>query len=163
MNSSPALVCTTATVDATRSLAAAVAAVCDDGDLVMLVGDLGAGKTAFTQGFSHALGVDDPVTSPTFTLANRYEGDRTVNHLDVYRLGGPEEADDLAIIELLDDGVTLIEWADIIEPALPPDRLEIVVTFGDGDDDRILTMTTAGRWAARNERLADALAPWKRP
>lgn len=160
MTSSPSLVCATASVDETRDLAAAIASVCADGDLLMLVGDLGAGKTAFTQGFSRARGVDEPVTSPTFTLANRYEGDLVVNHLDVYRLGGPEEADDLAIIELLDDGVTLIEWADIIEPALPVDRLEIVITFGEGDDDRKMTLRPTGRWAGRHETLGVAVARW---
>ena len=79
----------TATVEQTRALGAAVADIVARRDLLVLVGDLGAGKTAFTQGFAAALDVDEPVTSPTFTLANRYEGRLIVNHLDVYRLGEP--------------------------------------------------------------------------
>lgn len=153
--------CTTASAAATRALAAAMAPLVRDGDLLVLVGDLGAGKTAFTQGLSTALGVDEPVTSPTFTLANRYEGRVVVNHLDVYRIEALAEADDLAIDELLDDGVTLIEWGDVILPTLPDDRLELRITFGDGDDDRVLELTCVGPgWRERGEALADALVAW---
>ena len=75
----------TASVDGTMEVAASLAGLAREGDLVVLCGDLGAGKTAFTQGFGRALGVTTPVTSPTFTLANRYEGaSLTLNHLDVY-------------------------------------------------------------------------------
>ncbi len=142
-------------------MAAAIAPLITDGDLLVLVGDLGAGKTAFTQGMCVELGVDEPVTSPTFTLANRYTGRLTVNHLDVYRIEALAEAEDLAIVELLDDGVTLIEWGDVILPALPADRLDIRITFGEGDDDRKLEFTTVGdRWSARRAELHDAVAKW---
>ena len=77
----------TTSVDATRALAAAVAGFARTGDLILLVGDLGAGKTAFTQGFAAALGIDEPITSPTFTLVRTYKGKLVLNHLDVYRLG----------------------------------------------------------------------------
>lgn len=147
----------------TQALAAALAGLVGDGDLIVLVGDLGAGKTAFTQGFAAALDVTEPVTSPTFTLANRYVGRLVVNHLDVYRIEALEEAQDLALIELLDEGVTLIEWGDVILPALPADRLDVRITLGEGDDDRDLDITTVGpRWDARAADLADALGEWRR-
>lgn len=159
-NPSP-LRCTTASVAATRAVAAAMAPVVRDGDLLVLVGDLGAGKTAFTQGLSAALGVEEPVTSPTFTLANRYEGRLVVNHLDVYRIEALAEAADLAVDELLDDGVTLIEWGDVILPTLPDDRLELRITFGRDDDDRVLEFVGVGAgWSHRWDALTDALAEW---
>ena len=78
----------TSSPESTQAVAASLAGLARAGDLLVLCGDLGAGKTAFTQGFAAALGVTDPVTSPTFTLANRYAGmELTVHHLDVYRLG----------------------------------------------------------------------------
>ena len=152
------IVCVTDTVAGTRAVAAAVAALVVEGDLLVLVGDLGAGKTAFTQGFARRLGVDEPVTSPTFTLANRYSGSMTVNHLDAYRVEALAEAEDLAIPELLEDGVTLVEWGDNILPALPAGHLEIRITLGEGDDDRVLQLTGAGSvWQSRWRLLAESL------
>lgn len=155
------IACTTSDVDGTRAVAAEVAALVLDGDLLVLVGDLGAGKTHFTQGFARALGVTEPVTSPTFTLANRYEGDLVINHLDAYRIDVISEAEDLAIPELLEDGVTLIEWGDNILPALPADHLEVRITLGAADDDRRLELSATGpTWSSRLEPLAGRLAPW---
>jgi tRNA threonylcarbamoyladenosine biosynthesis protein TsaE len=151
----------TSSVDATRALAAAVAGLARTGDLVLLVGDLGAGKTAFTQGFAAALGIDEPITSPTFTLVRTYKGRLVLNHLDVYRLEGPNEAEDLAIGELLEAGVTLIEWGDTIVGALPADYLELRFTLGDGDDDRDIKVRQVGpSWSARQRSLAEAMGPW---
>lgn len=142
----------TADVAATHALAARVAGVVVAGDLIVLLGDLGAGKTAFVKGLVAALGSPDPVTSPTFIIAQRYVGGRlTVHHLDAYRLAGPEEAADLALDELLDDdAVTVIEWGDRLRGILPIDRLEIAIGFGAGDDDRELELEAGGPgWAAR--------------
>lgn len=155
------IACGTSSVDGTRALAAAVASLAAAGDLVVLGGDLGAGKTAFVQGFAAALGVTDPVTSPTFTLANRYVGCLVVNHLDVYRLESLAEMEDLAVAELLDDGVTLVEWGDTILPALPEDRLEIRIELGDGDDERHFEVAVPGAsWQDREPALAEAVRPW---
>lgn len=156
-----AVLCSTSTAEQTRLLAGAVAGLVDDGDLLVLVGDLGAGKTAFTQGFAAALGVTTPVTSPTFTLANRYQGRLVVNHLDVYRLSDLAEARDLAIPELLEQGVTLVEWGETILGALPSDRLDVSITFGAGDDDRLIELRPVGdRWSGLRDDLAGALEPW---
>ncbi|MAG03645.1 MAG: tRNA (adenosine(37)-N6)-threonylcarbamoyltransferase complex ATPase subunit type 1 TsaE [Acidimicrobiaceae bacterium] len=126
------------------------------GDLIVLCGDLGAGKTAFTQGLGRALGVTTPITSPTFTLANRYEGDLVVNHIDVYRLVHIDEVRDLGLHELLDDrSVTVIEWGDAIAGALPGGYLEIRMTLGEGPDDRFLEFRTVGEgWADREATVA---------
>jgi len=153
----------TRSVDQTRELAAAIAELARPGDLILLVGDLGAGKTAFAQGFGAALGVTEPITSPTFTLARQYEGGRLeLNHLDVYRLEQIEESFDLGLAELLDGpAVMLIEWGDTIVPALPADYLEVRLTYGDDDDARLIQLRAVGsRWATRARALRTGLDQW---
>lgn len=157
------IVATTKAVEQTRDLAAALAELARPGDLLLLAGDLGAGKTAFAQGFGRGLGIDDPITSPTFTLAREYDGGRLrLHHLDVYRLEALDEVLDIGLPELLDDdAVTLVEWGDAIIPAVPSDYLEIRISFGEGDDDRTLALQSVGpRWAARARALAEAVSPW---
>jgi tRNA threonylcarbamoyladenosine biosynthesis protein TsaE len=152
----------TEAVTQTRDLAAAIAELARPGDLVLLVGDLGAGKTAFAQGFGAALGIEEAITSPTFTLARQYEGRLVLNHLDVYRLEQLEETLSLGLQELLDgQSVTLVEWGDMILPALPPDYLEVRLSYGGGDDDRVVELRpVGGRWSARSRALVAAIAPW---
>lgn len=152
----------TADAATTKALAAALGELARPGDLILLAGDLGAGKTAFAQGFGAALGVTEPITSPTFTLVSQYRGRLELNHLDVYRLDQLSDVLDLGLPEMLDEGgVTLIEWGDAIAPALPADYLVVRFSFGEGDDDRELELITVGnRWAARRRALAVALAPW---
>ena len=155
----------TTSADDTKALAAALAELARPGDLLLLAGDLGAGKTAFTQGYGAALGIDDLITSPTFTLVNSYEGRLELNHLDVYRLEALAEVADLGVPEMLDEGgVTVVEWGDVVAPALPADYLEIRFTFTEGDDDeRVLELVPVGpRWSARVRAVATALAPWIR-
>jgi tRNA threonylcarbamoyladenosine biosynthesis protein TsaE len=128
-----------------------VAELARPGDVVLLTGDLGAGKTAFAQGFGGALGVAEPITSPTFTLVNRYEGRLALYHLDVYRLDRLDEVADLGLAEMLDDEA----------PVLPADYLEIRIGLGEGDDDRVFSFTTVGgRWSLRERALGAALTPW---
>jgi tRNA threonylcarbamoyladenosine biosynthesis protein TsaE len=157
------VVATTASVDATRDLADAVSALARPGDVIVLAGDLGAGKTAFVQGFGRGLGVTDRITSPTFTLVHVYEGRLPVHHLDVYRLEQMNEALDLGLPEMLDEGgVVLIEWGDAILPMLPHDLLEVRLTFGMGDDDRHVAFRAVGAaWALRTDALAGVLTPWQ--
>jgi tRNA threonylcarbamoyladenosine biosynthesis protein TsaE len=156
------VVARTASVDGTRDLGAAVASLARPGDVVVLAGDLGAGKTAFVQGFGRALGVEERITSPTFTLVHVYEGRLPVHHLDVYRLDQLNEALDLGLAEMLDEGgVVLIEWGDAILPVLPHDLLEVRLTFGEGDDDRGIHLRPVGPgWSARARALSGALEPW---
>ena len=157
------VVATTASVDATRDVGEAISSLARPGDVIVLAGDLGAGKTAFVQGFGRGLGVDDRITSPTFTLVHVYDGWLPVHHLDVYRLEQMSEALDLGLPEMLDEGgVVLIEWGDAILPVLPHDLLEVKLTFGPGDDDRHIAFRTVGAaWAPRADPLAGVLSRWR--
>ena len=145
----------------TQALAAALASVVREGDVVLLSGDLGAGKTTFTQGFARALGVTEPVTSPTFTLLNEYRGRLRVLHADVYRLDSLQEVIDLGIGELVEeDSVALVEWGEAAAPALPG-HLTVTIEHGEGDDDRAITVSPSGAgWTARAELLEAAFAEW---
>ena len=145
----------TETHEAAKSVAEAV----QPGDLILLVGDLGAGKTAFTQGFGKALGVHEVITSPTFTLAREYQGTMQIHHLDVYRIDQIEEVRDLALPELFEgNSVTLIEWGDQIISALPKDHLEISFEYADADNDRFITIRANGsEWNSRVTELKNSL------
>lgn len=152
------LTLTSASPADTSALAEILADLAGPGDVLVLVGDLGAGKTAFSKAYGKALGVAEPMTSPTFTLAREYEGRLRLHHLDVYRLEHMAEVLDLDLPELLDSGgVVLIEWGDAILPMLPADYLEVRFTFGDGDDDRVISLAPTGpRWLGRGEALEKA-------
>lgn len=149
-------------MEETQALAAALAELTHEGDLYVLVGDLGAGKTAFVQGLGRALGIGEHITSPTFTLAREYAGRLPMHHLDVYRIEQLEEVRDLALPELLDGrAVTCIEWGDNIAPALPNDYLEISFDYGEADDDRFVRLRCVGpRWSARSGSVCQVLGPW---
>jgi tRNA threonylcarbamoyladenosine biosynthesis protein TsaE len=108
------------------------------GDVVALYGDLGAGKTLFCKGVGEALGIPpDRIVSPTFTIVTEHAGASVpLTHIDVYRLEGPREADEIGMRELLSgDGVCLVEWADKIEELLPTNCIQVRFTFS-GDDRR---------------------------
>lgn len=110
----------------TWKLAAELADELGPGTVLALHGTLGAGKTCFIQGFAAALGIDEPITSPTYTLIGEYEGRLPLHHIDLYRLSGPEEAIGLGLEEYFDiNGITAIEWAERAEGLLPPDLLHI--------------------------------------
>lgn len=125
------------------------------GDVVVLSGELGAGKTALAQGVGRGLGVDGPVVSPTFTLVREYQGRHPLCHVDLYRLEWVQELHDLGIEEHLDDSVTLIEWGEMAASALPSDRLEVRLTPGVGPDERIIELVLLGSWRARSRQLAE--------
>ena len=99
------------------------------GQVYTLVGDLGVGKTLFTQGFATGLGVEEPISSPTFTIVQEYEDGRLpFYHFDVYRIGDIEEMDEIGFEDYISgDGVCLIEWANLIEEILPEERTEICI------------------------------------
>lgn len=155
----------TKSADSTQALAFALAAELVSGDLIVLLGDLGAGKTCFTQGLAKGLGVTDRVTSPTFALVNHYEGRLRLHHLDVYRLAGADQIEDLDLYEMAEDGVTIIEWGHNVLSALDDSRLEITLTFDSSDPSsdtaRQLEMTFMGEcWSDRVVGLAQQLEPW---
>jgi tRNA threonylcarbamoyladenosine biosynthesis protein TsaE len=145
-----------------RELARTVATLLSGGDVIILTGDLGAGKTTFVQGAAEALGVIDRVASPTFTLVRRYRGPRPVNHVDVYRLDRIQEVIDLGFEDLFDpEGVTFVEWGDVIEGLLPDAYLEIELWTRPEDEGRLVVLSGHGRaWAERWERLENVTADW---
>ena len=116
----------------TWELAAELADELGPGTVIALHGDLGAGKTCFIQGYAAALGIDEPITSPTYTLIGEYEGRLPLHHIDLYRLSGPEDALGLGLEEYFDvNGITAIEWAERAEGLLPPDLLHIQIVADD--------------------------------
>jgi len=161
---------TTSGPEQTRELAAAIAQLVKSGDVVLLAGELGAGKTCFTQGFGRALGIEETITSPTFTLMRPYEGRLRLLHADVYRLEHLQEIVDLGIGELVDDdAVAVIEWGDMAEPVLPADFLEVRITYDDdpnsdeavSDEVRMFDLRIVGAsWGNRTVALQRALVPW---
>ena len=154
------LISTSAAV--TRSVGSCVGAILEPNDVVVLVGDLGTGKTVIAQGIAAGLGVEGPVVSPTFTIAQEYEGRLRLNHLDVYRLDRVQEAIDLGLDEMFADAVTLIEWGDGVRALLPEERLEITLELlppdAADDDTRSITFTPLGpSWKAREPALTISL------
>jgi len=144
----------------THAIAAALAALARPGDLIVLAGEMGAGKTAFAKGFGTALGVTEPITSPTFTLVHSYEvGKLTLHHADIYRLSTHNEVADLALAELLEyGGIVLMEWGDVVAGSLG-DHLLVQLDPDPGDEQaRMVTVGGVGRvWATRWERVEVAL------
>ncbi|MGV8146878.1 MAG: tRNA (adenosine(37)-N6)-threonylcarbamoyltransferase complex ATPase subunit type 1 TsaE [Alkaliphilus sp.] len=119
----------------TKSIAIILSKLVKKGDLIYLTGDLGAGKTLFTQSFATGLGVEEQVTSPTFTIIKEYDGIIPLYHFDVYRIERLEQMEDIGYDEyFFGEGVCIIEWASIIEEILPPGLwIDISVT---GEEER---------------------------
>ncbi|MBR6224013.1 MAG: tRNA (adenosine(37)-N6)-threonylcarbamoyltransferase complex ATPase subunit type 1 TsaE [Lachnospiraceae bacterium] len=98
------------------------------GEIYCLNGDLGTGKTVFSKGFAKGLGIEDHITSPTFTIVQEYEGRLKLYHMDVYRIADSEEMYEIGFDEMVEgDGVCLIEWAQIIDDILPKDRISVTI------------------------------------
>ena len=112
------------------------------GAVVAYTGDLGAGKTAFTRGLAHGLGIEDRVTSPTFTIVNEYEGGRLpLFHFDMYRLSSSEELYDIGWEDYLArGGVCAVEWSEIVDDALEADCIRVDIRRGDSDCQRRITI-----------------------
>jgi tRNA threonylcarbamoyladenosine biosynthesis protein TsaE len=149
----------TASADETIAVAASLAPVLRPGDVVVLGGGLGSGKTTFARGIGRGLGVTEPVVSPTFTIVREYEARVPLVHMDVYRLDRVQELHDIGLEEVIDaDAVTLVEWGDVVAAYLPPDRLEVRLETGPGDDDRLITVSLHGSsWRARENAVAAAI------
>ena len=146
----------TRSTDETLELARAVGELLRPGDVVSLVGELGAGKTVFARGVASALGVTELVVSPTFTIVREYEGRVPLVHVDVYRIDAVQELHDLGFEEVVrDDAVTIVEWGDMIDGLLPGDRLDVRLTPGAADDERVVEIEGHGRsWSVRAAELA---------
>jgi len=148
----------------TRAIASVIAGALTAGDVVLLTGDLGGGKTTFVQGAVAALGSVDRVTSPTFAIVQEYAARVPIAHVDVYRLDREQELHDIGFDELVDSGrIVFVEWGERAERLVPFERL--VVTFDvprtGGDDERAIAVEAQGAaWARRHEALTAALNKW---
>ncbi|WP_350281000.1 tRNA (adenosine(37)-N6)-threonylcarbamoyltransferase complex ATPase subunit type 1 TsaE [Kribbella sp. HUAS MG21] len=151
---------TVPTAEDMRAIGEELAGQLRAGDVLVLSGDLGAGKTTFTQGLGAGLKVRGAITSPTFVISRVHPslvGGPALVHVDAYRIGGFAELDDLDLDASLEDAVTVVEWGHGLAEALAPDRLDVVVTRGDDDTDetRSLRITPVGpRWAASGVRAS---------
>ena len=156
----------TATADDTRGVGAAIAPLLRISDVVVLTGELGAGKTTLVRGIATGLGAAEHVASPTFTLVREYvTGRLPVAHVDVFRLDRVQDVVDLALDELEGGAcVLIVEWGDAVEELLPDDRLRVELTTEDpaGETDaRRITITSAGvSWLERADELAAVTDPW---
>lgn len=152
-------------VATTHEIAGVIAGLVRPRDIIVLAGDMGAGKTAFTVGFTRALGVseDDQVSSPTFTLVHSYNSGRIpVLHADLYRLNSMAEVADLGLREQVDLGaVALVEWGDVAVDVIG-DSLTIELSHDDDDDDaRDIVISVEGHgWDTRWNKLRDSLRGW---
>lgn len=118
-----------------------LASLLADGDVVALVGELGAGKTTFVKGLARGLFVKDMVLSPSFLIARSYPGRIPFHHLDAYRIAAPHELAEVGLLELLppSEGVTAVEWADRIPDLIPPGAIRVTLEHA-GDDRRRITL-----------------------
>lgn len=133
----------------TEAAGARLAAQLGPGDVVALTGELGSGKTCFIQGLARGLGVAGRATSPTFVLINEYRGRLPVYHVDAYRTRSLAELQDLGLEELFDgEGVTVVEWADRLEPLLPARAVRVHLE-GVGDEPRRITIRRPVREGGR--------------
>ncbi|MDH2423845.1 tRNA (adenosine(37)-N6)-threonylcarbamoyltransferase complex ATPase subunit type 1 TsaE [Sphaerisporangium sp. TRM90804] len=138
------------TAEEMRSLGGEIARLLAPGDLVVMSGPLGAGKTTLVQGIGEGLRVRGPITSPTFVIARVHPslaGGPPLVHADAYRLGGSLEVDDLDLDASLDDSVTVVEWGEGLVEGLADDRLEVSIERGEAGDERLVRLRGVGsRW-----------------
>ncbi len=130
----------------TMAVGRRLAALLQPGDVVLLAGPLGSGKTVFTAGLAEGLGIDDRVTSPSFVLVRRYHGFLTLIHADVYRLGTMAELDDLDLDDAA-DAVLVVEWGHAVAGVLPADHLLVIFDVHGGG--RTLSLVPRGGWLRR--------------
>lgn len=128
--------------DETRALGRTLAQALQGGAVVAFTGDLGAGKTAFVSGMAEGLGIEERVTSPTFTIVNEYEGGRLpLFHFDMYRLGSADELFHIGWEDYLArNGVCAVEWSENVDEALDGDTIRVDISRGEDDNTRIITI-----------------------
>ena len=138
----------------TRRIGARLGRLLQAGDIVLLSGELGSGKTCLVQGIAQGLGIPDPVTSKSFVLLGEYQGRLTLYHGDLYRLENPLEAEELALTEYCAEGALVVEWADRAWGVFPPEHLLVTLEIS-GARERDLALEARGE---RYERLLAAFA-----
>ena len=144
------------TVADTQALGARLAGTLRAGDLIVLIGPLGAGKTALVQGIGAGLGVRGAVVSPTFVIARVHRGRLPLVHVDAYRLGSLDEVDDLDLDVDMADAVTVVEWGSGLVEQLADARLEIVIERAEDSEQRTARLVpVGGDWATRVAALSD--------
>lgn len=134
--------------DETLRIAAEFSGTLKCGDVLCMYGDLGVGKTAFVQGLAKGLGIDEPITSPTFTIVNEYEGKLPLYHFDVYRIADSDEMYEVGFDEYVyGEGVSVIEWPQLIADILPETRYDITISkdFDKGENYRTIEIKEVGR------------------
>jgi len=154
--------------DDTREIASAIAMLVRSGDMIVLIGEMGSGKTTFSQHFAHALGVTEPVTSPTFNLLHNYVGGRLqLHHADLYRLERTGELDDLGLTELQEaGGVMLVEWGDVVGEALGTGLIVKLAVPDNADTESSVTVRQIEidwrgmQWETRWDKLRSSLSNW---
>lgn len=130
----------------TQKIASEFAKTLKAGDTVCMYGDLGAGKTAFVQGMAKGLHIEEPITSPTFTIVNEYSGTLPLYHFDVYRIADSDEMYEIGYEEYVyGDGISVIEWAELIEDILPDNRFAVTILkdMSKGEDYRKIEIRSA--------------------
>ncbi len=132
----------------TRALARRLASMLHAGDVVLLAGPLGAGKTVFASGIAEGLGVDDRVISPSFVLVRRYRGLIDLVHADLYRIGSFAELEDLDLLSDADESVLVVEWGNAAEQSFPEDHLLVNISVED-DEARTVQLLPRGSWVGR--------------
>ena len=154
--------------DDTRGIAQAIAKLVRAGDMIVLIGEMGSGKTTFSQHFAHALGVTEPVTSPTFNLLHNYAGGRLqLHHADLYRLERTGELDDVGLTDLQEaGGVMLVEWGDVVGDALGTGLIVKLAANENADTEdsvsiRQIDIDWRGmQWETRWDKLRASLSKW---
>jgi len=132
----------------TRALGRRLASMLHAGDVVLLAGALGTGKTVFASGIAEGLGVDERVVSPSFVLVRRYEGLIDLVHADLYRIGSSAELEDLDLLSEAEEGVLVVEWGNAVEQSFPEDHLLVKISVEDGDV-RSVQLVPRGSWSIR--------------
>jgi len=154
--------------DDTRDIATTIAMLVRAGDMIVLIGEMGSGKTTFSQHFAHTLGVTEPVTSPTFNLLHNYAGGRLkLHHADLYRLERTGELDDLGLTELQEaGGVMLVEWGDVVGEALGTGLIVKLAVPDNADTESSVTVRQIEidwrgmQWETRWDKLRSSLDTW---
>lgn len=157
----PFLTVRTRSPEETRSLGHALGELVVPGEVLLLMGDLGSGKTTFVQGFARGLEVVGPVVSPSYTLMRHYEGRYPMVHVDLFRCGRAQEVIDLGLEELMEPPwVVVIEWGEKAAPLVTTDFLEVEFHWDDEDESRTVQLRPFGKWREKMRVMTDAVRGW---